>query len=216
VGLSDILVAVSERRPPSMNPVLGFALVALVAFVAGSVPFAPWILRLVGNGDATADLNPGAMTAYRVGGPAVGIAVLLLDVTKGVFPVVLAQRTVATDGWMLAIVAVLPVAGAAFSPFLRFRGGKALAVTLGTWIGLTVWSIPIVALLAIVIATLLITPNAWAVSVALAAMLLADLLWVPDGWSVLTLLLQAGIILWKHRTELARRPRARRIRARPT
>ncbi len=213
----DIQVVAWGHRPPHVNPLAPFAVVALVAFVAGSLPFAAWVLRLVGTGDvgAAGDGNPGAMTAFRVGGPLAGLAVLLLDVTKGVFPVVLAQRLLATDGWMLAIVAVLPVAGAAFSPFLRFRGGKALAVTLGTWIGLTVWTIPLVALLAIVTATLLIAPNAWAVAAALAAMLVADLLWVPGGWSVVTLLLQASIILWKHRAELARRPRARRVRTRP-
>jgi acyl phosphate:glycerol-3-phosphate acyltransferase len=187
------------------------ALVSLVAFLSGSLPFAVWTSRALAKRDvrAVGDGNPGAANAFRAGGVALGLAVLMLDVTKGVLPVVLA-RGLGLDGLTLALAAVLAVAGAAFSPFLGFRGGKALAVTLGTWIGLTLWTIPLVAVVSIVAATLLIEPDGWAVAVALAAMLVGVLLWVPDPWSAFAMLLQSGIILWKHRSELARRPSRRR------
>jgi membrane protein implicated in regulation of membrane protease activity len=61
-----------------------------------------------------------------------------------------------------------------------------------------------------VVATLLVEPDGWAVAVALAAMLLGVLLWVPERALVLTLLVQAAIILWKHRAQLAQAPRRRR------
>lgn len=201
-----------------MNPPIEVALAALVAFFGGSLPFAVWTLRVKAKRDVreVGDGNPGAMNVFRAGGVALGLAVLLLDVTKGVLPVVLARDVLTLEGWALALVAVLPVAGAAFSPFLGFRGGKALAVTLGTWIGLTTWTIPLVAIVAIVTATLLIEPDGWAVAVALAAMLLGVLLWVPSGYSAVALLLQTAIILWKHRSQLARPPRRRRAGPRPT
>ncbi len=193
------------------------AFAALVAFGGGSLPFAPWTSRLVAKRDVrtVGDGNPGAMNAFRTGGPALGVAVLLLDVTKGVLPIVFARDVVGLDGLTLALVAALPVAGAAFSPFLAFKGGKALAALLGTWIGLTLWTIPLVALATVVVATLLIEPDGWAVAIALAAMLLGVLLWVPGGWPVLTLLLQATIVLWKHRAQLAQGPRRRRRTPRP-
>jgi acyl phosphate:glycerol-3-phosphate acyltransferase len=194
------------------------ALAALVAFVIGSLPFATWLGRLVARQDvrSVGDGNPGATNVFRAGGVALGLAVLLLDVSKGVLPVALAKEGFGLEGWALAWVAVMPVAGTAFSPFLGFRGGKALAVTLGTWIGLTIWTIPLVAIVAIVGAALLIDTRGWAVATALTAMLLGLLLWVPSGWSVVALLLQAAIILWKHRSNPARPPRARRLRTRPT
>lgn len=200
-----------------MIPSIEVAIAALAAFFGGSLPFASWALRVMAQRDVreVGDGNPGAMNAFRSGGVALGVAVLLLDVTKGVLPVVLARDALALDGRVLALVAVLPVAGAAFSPFLGFRGGKALAVTLGTWIALTTWTIPLVALVAIVVASLLIEPDGWAVAVALAAMFLGVLLWVPGGWSAVTLLLQATIILWKHRSQLAQPPRRRGAGARP-
>lgn len=195
-----------------MNPPLEVALASLVAFVAGSLPFAPWAVRLATKGDlrAVGDGNPGATNAFRAGGPALGVAVLLLDVTKGVLPVVFARDVLDLAGGAVALVAVLAVAGAAWSPFLGFAGGKGLAVTLGTWIGWTLWSIPLVALASVVVATRLVAPDGWAVAIALAAMLAGTLLWVPGAWASVALLGQAAIVLWKHRAQLAQRPRARR------
>lgn len=186
-------------------------LAALVAFFSGSLPFAVWAARLWLRRDVreVGDGNPGATNAYRAGGPILGAIVLSLDVTKGVLPIVLARDALDLSGSSLALVATLPVAGAAFSPFLGFRGGKALAVLLGTWIGLTVWTIPLVAISSIVVATLLVAPSAWAVAAALAAMAVGVLLWVPGGWPLAALAVQSAIVLWKHRAELAQRPRRR-------
>jgi len=198
---------------PSSSPWAAVALAWFVAFASGSLPFSPWLGRLVAKRDVreVGDGNPGATNAYRAGGAGLGLAVLLLDVTKGVLPIVFARDALGLGGWALAAVAVLAVAGAAFSPFLGFRGGKALAVTLGTWIGLTIWTIPLVAVTSLVVATLLIEPNAWAVAVTLVAMLVGVLLWAPGGWPLAALLPQAAIILWKHRAELPRRPRRRHL-----
>ena len=188
------------------------ALAAIVAFGSGSLPFALWLGRLWLGRDVRefGDGNPGATNALRAGGPALGVSVLLLDVTKGVLPIVLAKDVLGLAGAPLALVAALPVAGAAFSPFLGLRGGKALAVLLGTWIGLTIWTIPLVAVVGIVVATRAIRPDGWAVAVTLAAMLLGVLLVVPERALILTMLVQAGIILWKHRADLAQAPRRRR------
>ena len=201
-----------------MNPPTDVALAALVAFLSGSLPFAVWASRCATGRDLreVGDGNPGAMNAFRSGGVALGLVVLLLDVTKGVLPLVFARDALALDGGALALVAVLTVAGAAFSPFLGFEGGKALAATLGTWIGWTIWTIPLVALVAIVTTTLVIEPDGWAVAAALAAMLVAVLAWGPSGGSGAALIAQAAIVLWKHRSQLATRPRRRGSAPRPT
>ena len=205
-----------DLATPSTWAPIAFA--ALVAFLSGSLPFALWVGRLWLGRDvrAVGDGNPGATNAYRAGGPALGVVVLMLDVTKGVLPIVLAKDALDISGVSLALVAAMPVAGAAFSPFLGVRGGKALAVLLGSWIGLTLWTIPLVAVVAIVFAVWLVEPDGWAVAIALAAMLVGVLLWVPERALVLTLLVQAAIILWKHRAQLAQAPRRRRRDARGT
>lgn len=195
----------------NMPPGIGLVLIWLVAFLSGAIPFSVWLGRLFIKKDVRnyGDGNPGAMNVFRSGNLILGLVVLILDVSKGVLPVIWAKQSLSYTGWMLMPVAVLPVLGHAFSPFLKFKGGKALAVTLGTWIGLPVWKIPLVAVVVIVAARFMIKPDVWMVSAALLAMGLALLFWMPDGWLVLILLLQTAIILWKYRDELLQRPRWR-------
>ncbi|OFW57076.1 MAG: hypothetical protein A2133_06130 [Actinobacteria bacterium RBG_16_64_13] len=115
-------------------------LVATAAtFVIGALPFAVWLGRLIGHADvrAVGDGNPGTGNAFKAGGWRTGVPVLVLEVGKAGVPVGVANLTLGLNGWALVPVALAPICGHAFSPFLRFRGGKAIAATFGSWIGLT-------------------------------------------------------------------------------
>ena len=57
---------------------------------------------------------------------------------KGALPVALAYYVFGVSGWGLMPVMLAPILGHAYSPFLRFKGGKAIAVTFGVWTALTV------------------------------------------------------------------------------
>lgn len=115
----------------------------LLAFVAsafvGSLPFGYWLaltkgvdLRRVGSG------NIGATNAWRACGPAVGLPVLLLDVAKGFLPTFAAKSLFAQDELLAALlVGCVAVIGHAFSPFLRFKGGKGVATALGVVLAAT-------------------------------------------------------------------------------
>ncbi|MDX1689246.1 MAG: glycerol-3-phosphate acyltransferase, partial [Candidatus Promineifilaceae bacterium] len=115
----------------------------IVAFLCGSLPFSVWIGRAALEKEITrfGDGNPGAANVWRAGGVGWGMLAGLLDFLKGATPVALANYVLGLDSLILAFVAIAPIAGHAFSPFLRFRGGKALAVTFGIWAGLTIWLI---------------------------------------------------------------------------
>ncbi len=191
-----------------MNPTLQLLLVCLIAFCSGALPFSVWLGKLIAKRDVRelGDHNPGAMNAFLTGNTILGLLVLLLDVTKGVLPVILTRIYLGYTDWHLAVVAFLPVLGHAFSPFLKLRGGKALAVLLGVWIGLTIWKIPLIGVLVIVAAKLLIKPDAWVVAVTLTAMALGVILWIRDGWMAAALLGHAIVILWKHRSDFHQRP----------
>lgn len=86
--------------------------------------------------------NVGATNAFRVLGPAMGIAVLILDTLKGVLCVVLAAdfilaREAFNELLVRALCGVIAVLGHSFTMFLRFKGGKGMASTLGVLIGLS-------------------------------------------------------------------------------
>lgn len=183
----------------------------LLAFLCGSLPFSVWLPRLIRRRDARqfGDGNPGATNAFRAGGPAVGLLALLLDVSKAAAPVGLAAFHYGFDGLPLILIATSPVLGHAFSPFLRFRGGKALAVAFGVWIGLTLWQLSLPALLFLIFWRKVIDVEGWAVMLALASLLGLILVWQPNLVFVAVLAGQAAILGWKHRHDLRRRPHLR-------
>jgi len=112
-------------------------------FLAGSLPFAFIAAKVFGGKDIreVADGNPGAVNAFRTAGPVVGSAVLLLDFLKGVVPLLLWLD--GASSWQKPVLAMMPVLGHAFMPWLGFKGGKAITTSFGVWTALTMWEGPV-------------------------------------------------------------------------
>lgn len=194
----------------------------LFAFIAGALPFSVWIGRMALGQDIRryGDANPGATNVLRAGGKGAAAAALLLDFLKGALPVGIAHFQLGFSGWALVIVALLPVLGHAFSPFLGGKGGKAVATTGGIWCGLTIWEGPTIGGLLLGLATYLFGANGWAVLTAVGAMVLYLAL-TPTDWNGLAArpetaiiwivgLLNLLLLAWKHRSDLSHPPRLRR------
>jgi glycerol-3-phosphate acyltransferase PlsY len=118
----------------------------VTGLVLGSLPFSYWIGRIFLRKDIRqyGDNAPGATNVARAGGKALYIIAILLDAFKGSVPVWLAQLLSGISGWELAAIAICPVLGHAFSPFLRFKGGMGVATTFGVWLALLGWLGPVV------------------------------------------------------------------------
>ena len=184
----------------------------VVGFMLGAIPFSPLIGRLVLGQDITryGDKNPGATNVLRAGGFFWFTLALALDISKGALPVGLAYQVYGWQGWEAILIAVAPVAGHAFSPFLQGKGGKAIAAAFGTWIGLTLWQIPLVSMLLLILWSLLIKPSGWAVLITLFLLLPVIWFWLGDGVLVGAMVAQIGVLLIKQREELRVRPQLRR------
>ena len=115
-------------------------------FLIGSIPFSLLIPRWLKGVDVRqfGDGNPGSANAFKAGGWACGIFALLLDYLKGCLPVLLANSYLSIDKVWIILIAIAPILGHAFSPFLGFKGGKAIATTFGVWTGLTLYKAPLV------------------------------------------------------------------------
>ena len=100
----------------------------LTGFLSGSIPFSLILGNFLAKTDirSMGDGNPGGTNALKAGGVKTGVPAILLDIVKGFVPVYLAQKN-GVAGWNLVPVCLAPILGHAFSPFLRFHGGKALA-----------------------------------------------------------------------------------------
>jgi glycerol-3-phosphate acyltransferase PlsY len=182
-----------------------------IAFLCGSLPFSVWLVKIFLGLDVrhVGDGNPGAANAFKTGNKLVGLLALLLDVSKAAVPVGLAYFNLGFRGVPMFLIAMAPILGHVFSPFLGFRGGKAISTALGVWIGLTLWKASLAGVIAVVIGIVLFTSPGWAVMLALGGILMALLLWMPDPLLLFVLAGEIIILAWTMRTDLNQRPRIR-------
>jgi glycerol-3-phosphate acyltransferase PlsY len=183
----------------------------LIAFLSGSLPFSVWLGKLFIGLDVRrlGDGNPGATNVFRAGNPLVGILSLMLDISKSAIPVGLAYFNLGFRGIPMFLIAVAPILGHVFSPFLGFKGGKGLSTALGVWIGLTVWKASLAAVLAVLVGIALFTSSGWSVMVGLGGILVALMVWMPVPLLLLVLAGETLILAWTHRVDLSHRPRLR-------
>jgi glycerol-3-phosphate acyltransferase PlsY len=180
------------------------ALGCLGAFLCGSVPFGLLLVKLAGKGDVRAhgSGNIGATNVSRVGGKALGIVTLLLDIAKGFLPVFLGKQLGLGES-ALSLLALCAVLGHVFTPWLRFKGGKGVATALG--VALAFRAAMVLPALAVFILLLLAFRYVSLGSVLAAVALPLVLLW--KGATPVVLVLWADIsllVIAKHHENIRR------------
>jgi acyl phosphate:glycerol-3-phosphate acyltransferase len=176
----------------------------LCAFLCGSIPFGLLLVKLAGKGDVRAhgSGNIGATNVSRVGGKALGVLTLLLDILKGFLPVVLAKNLGFGES-ALSLLALSAVLGHVFTPWLKFRGGKGVATALG--VALAFRAAMVLPALGLFILLLLAFRYVSLGSVLAALALPLVLLW--EGATPVVLLLWADIsliVIAKHHENIRR------------
>ena len=132
-----------------------------VSYFLGSMPTAYIFGRLLKGIDIRkfGSGNVGATNAFRLLGRAPGITVLFLDILKGFAAVVVIGNFVASritclpDETLRVILGLSCICGHNWTIFLRFKGGKGIAATLGVLLGLSVKIAGLKLALALVILT---------------------------------------------------------------
>ena len=145
--------------------------------------------------------NAGTTNAFRVLGSRVGLTVLILDILKGVVPVVLARYL--STPLVTVFVAFACVAGHNYSIFLRGKGGKGVATGAGAAIGM----MPLIGAILIVVYLVLLF-GVRVVSIAsLGCTVLLPVLAIvfrePLPYIVVCCLM-ALVVLWAHRANFVR------------
>ena len=122
-----------------MLETLALPIVVLVgAYLVGSLSSAIILCKLAGLPDprSQGSGNPGATNVLRFGGKKLAATVLVIDVIKGVLPVVIA-RVLELDTVWLAATAFFAFVGHLYPVFFEFKGGKGVATALGGFIALS-------------------------------------------------------------------------------
>jgi acyl phosphate:glycerol-3-phosphate acyltransferase len=178
------------------------ALAFVFGYLLGSIPFGLILTRAAGGPDIReiGSGNIGATNVLRTGRKGLAAATLICDALKGTAAVLIAAHYAGQDAALVAGLGAF--LGHVFPVWLKFKGGKGVAVYIGLLIGLC-WP------------AALIFGGIWlAVAAAFRYSSLAGLvasafmpfaLWLLDQPSVAVLISALTVLLWiKHRANIAR------------
>lgn len=184
--------------------------IPLVAYFLGSIPFGYLIVKLTHGADvrASGSGNIGATNVSRVAGKTAGAATLALDAGKGYLAVWLTARwTNGNTRWMMA-AALCAVMGHMFSLWLRFRGGKGVATTLGVFLPISREAVAAAAILWLVVVAFWRYASLGSIAAAGAFPILIYLLYSPGHAPAFAISLGSTIIailvIVKHRQNISR------------
>lgn len=179
------------------------ALCIALAYALGSVPWGLVIAKTFCGVDPRLDgsRNTGATNVARLCGFGWGVVTLACDVLKGALPVWLALR-VNPAPLFVSAVALACVLGHVFPCFMRFRGGKAVATSIGVFLPLAFWPLLAASLLCV----LIIWRSGYVSLGSLALVTALPLgLCLTGQWAWLPLALCVwALVVWKHRENIAR------------
>ncbi len=115
---------------------LSAVLSVVIGYLSGSVPYGLLLTKAAGLGDVRqiGSGNIGATNVLRTGNKTVAAATLLLDGLKGTVPVLLASYLWGAEQGIWAGFGAL--AGHIFPIWLKFKGGKGVATSIGVLLGL--------------------------------------------------------------------------------
>lgn len=138
-----------------------------MGFLLGSILFSyhiPLWMKHIDIVKESLDHNPGTFNAIHLAGLPVGLLCLAADLAKGFLPVWLSIRCLGFAFPLLPLVLAAPVAGHAFTPWYGFRGGKAIAASFGSLMGLLPfsWAVLILAFWYVLFAAVIgLMPHEW-------------------------------------------------------
>lgn len=186
------------------------AIAIVAAYLLGSIPSGYLAGRTRGIDIRTVgSRNVGATNVFRTLGKGIGIAVMGADIAKGAAAVLLADA-LAGDRWAV-LAAAAAMAGHVWPVWLRFRGGKGVAVGAGAAAALT--PIPFAILFAAWILIVLLTRYVSVASILCAAAY-APLAWAFGApWPTIVFAgVASAAVIWLHRRNIQRLARGTELR----
>ncbi|MDB5613004.1 MAG: Glycerol-3-phosphate acyltransferase [Devosia sp.] len=175
---------------------------AVFAYLCGSVPFGLLLTRAAGLGDIRniGSGNIGATNVLRTGNRWLAAATLVLDAAKAALPILVARYYWGENAAMLA--AIFAFLGHCFPVWLNFKGGKGVAVMIGSLLALS-WPVGLIfCAVWLVIAFAQKMSSLAALTAAATAPIFAFV--VVNEWLAGAVAVMALLLFFQHRANLAR------------
>jgi glycerol-3-phosphate acyltransferase PlsY len=183
--------------------ILPLILALVLGYLAGSIPFGLILTGAAGLGDirAIGSGNIGATNVLRTGNKALAAATLVLDALKAVVPILVARHFWGDEAAMVAALGAF--VGHCFPVWLRFKGGKGVAVMIGSLLALA-WIVGLI--FCAVWLLIAVTRKMSSLSALTAAATAPIFAYVVTGDMALTftVLVLALLLFYQHRTNIAR------------
>lgn len=190
----------------------GLFLTVVLAYLFGSIPFGLLLTRAAGLGDirAIGSGNIGATNVLRTGNKGLAAATLLLDAGKAIVAVLVTRTLLSNPDVLVGGVVALPLYFAAIAAFfghcfpiwLRFKGGKGVAVMIGSLLALS-WPVGLIfCAVWLLIAIARRMSSLAALTAAATAPIFAYV--VVDEWLAATASILAVLLFYQHRSNIVR------------
>ncbi len=175
----------------------------IFSYVLGSIPFGVVISKQFCNIDprTAGSKSVGATNVARLCGKKFGALTLLCDALKGAFPVMVAMAWDDSASFVTA-TGFAAILGHVFSCFTGFKGGKAIATSVGVYVS--------IAFCPFVLAAICCLAAIWysgfvSIGSLMLVCIMPVMLFVFGEWSLIPLsLLIAVLAIWTHRENIQR------------
>ncbi|WP_314394572.1 glycerol-3-phosphate 1-O-acyltransferase PlsY [Leptotrichia shahii] len=183
------------------------------SYILGSVPNALWIGKMFKGIDVRehGSKNTGSTNAARVLGVKLGILTLILDISKGLVPTLLAvllkvdffENLTKISNLDYVLVGICAILGHVFSIFMNFKGGKAVATTLGVFLVLVPKAILFAAIVFFVVFAIFRYVSLSSIFAAISLPIFTYFLYQQIVYIILGILI-AILIVVKHKSNIER------------
>ena len=116
-----------------------YIIVVFISYLMGSIHFSFLLGRYKRHVDIRehGSKNSGAANALIVFGPKIGVMTATVDVLKGTFAVMIIRHLYPDDSFIATLSALVVVLGHMYPFYMKFRGGKGLATSIGVTLGIS-------------------------------------------------------------------------------
>jgi len=172
-----------------------------ISYLLGSIPFGLILTYLAGLGDirTIGSGNIGATNVLRTGNKKIAALTLLLDALKGAVAVLIFEHLYLGFGMLAGLGALL---GHLYPVWLKFKGGKGVATTLGIMTALS-WPVGLIIIAVWLLIAKFFRYSSLAALIAFGIMPIITVLVGRDDIEWLVLIMTA-LVYWKHRANIAR------------
>ena len=174
----------------------------LISFVSASVPWSLILGYIFSNKDirTVGDKNPGGTNTLKLSGIKVGLMAIFLDISKSFFPVYF-SLFYGFVGYELILICLAAISGSIFSPFLKFNGGKSLAVSCGIWLAISSGIIGPLICLMMAFSHLIQKTHIWTILFGWLGILIWVLIFSFELEYVIIFFINFILVMYKHRKE---------------